>query len=218
MHKKLEDLTEIKHKLTEYIKTEVDREGICCDPAAVSIMGEFVDMIKDLAEAEEKCWKACYYKEIVCAMDEERSEEGGDRMGYDTRRYSSGRYAPKGRGHYSPVHGYTPMPHMMEEPDYDGRMGYPTTKNQSGSRTSYSSGSSNDGRSGYGRAYDDYREARRGYHDTHSPEDKRRMDDHAKTHLSEAMTTVREIWDNADQPLRQKMKADMSKLVGDMNV
>lgn len=210
MHTKLQCVTELKNNLIDELKANKD----CWD---VAKFGEVVDMVKDLAEAEEKCWKACYYKEIVCAMDEARTEEGGDRMGYDTRRYASGRYAPKGRGHYSPVHGYTPMmPHMMEEPDYDGmRLGYPT-KNQSGDRIRY--GATDTGRSDYGHSYDRYREARRGYHDTHSQEDKRRMDDHAKAHFDEAAMTFRDIWKDADQPLKQKMKADLTKLVGEMNV
>lgn len=71
MHKKMEDLTEIKNKLIHWTKGELDKEGMCSSPQEVEVMGEVVDMIKDLAEAEEKCWKACYYKEIVCAMDDE---------------------------------------------------------------------------------------------------------------------------------------------------
>lgn len=212
MHTKLQCVTELKNALIEELKANKD----CWGPAK---FGEVVDMVKDLAEAEEKCWKACYYKEIVCAMDEAREEEGGERMGYDNRRYASGRYAPKGKGHYSPVFGYNPMhgPYMMEEPGHDGmRMGYPITKNQTGSEFRY--GATDTDRSDYGRSYDGYRKARRGYHDTHSETDKRRMDDHAKAHLSETVATMREMWDGADQPLKQKMKADLTKLVGEMNV
>lgn len=206
MHTKMKELTEIKNGLVKWVNRETEEGQALKNPQEIEIMGEVVDMIKDLAEAEEKCWKACYYKEIVVAMDEAREAEGGERMGYDTRRYASGRYAPKGKGHYSPVFGYNPMhgPYMMDEPDHESmRMGYPMTDTD---------------RSDYGRSYDGYRKARRGYHDTHSEADKRRMDDHAKSHMNETMTTMRDIWAEADQPLKQKMKADLTKLVGEMNV
>lgn len=42
-------------------------------------MGETIDMIKDLYEAKEKIAKACYYKSITKAMEEE-SGKGQDRM------------------------------------------------------------------------------------------------------------------------------------------
>lgn len=80
--------------------------------------GAVTDMIKDLAEAEEKCWKACYYKKIVEAMD-----ESNERMGYDRYRYANGEFAPKGRG----TRGYTPV--YMEGEDFykdmsDHMLGY----------------------------------------------------------------------------------------------
>lgn len=219
MHTKLSETTELKNDLIGYLHSEVAKGGVEASPASIQLMGELTDMIKDLAEAEEKCWKACYYKEIVCAMDEARADEGGDRMGYDTRRYASGRYAPKGHGHYSPVHGYTPMwgpymdQHMMSE--HDGMMGYPMTKNQTGTSMTYGM---TDGRSDYGRSYDGYRRARQGYHETHSQADKHVMDEHAKKHLTEAEHSIKEIWEDADPEMRRKMKSDLSKLVNDMNV
>lgn len=213
MHTKMEEVKSLKNEMIDKVKT-----GCCNDTMDVETAGAIVDMIKDLAEVEEKCWKACYYKEIVCAMDEARGDEGGERMGYDTRRYASGRYAPKGHGHYSPVHGYTPMygpymdQHMMSE--HDGMLGYPMTKNQSGNTFTY--GMTDTDRSDYGRSYDGYKRARRGYHETHSPEDKRKMEDHAKTHLTEAEMSLREIWKDADPSLKHKMKDDLTKLVNDM--
>lgn len=70
-------------------------------------MGKVVDMIKDLAEAEEKCWKACYYKKVIEAMQE--TPQG--RMGYDNWRSADGRFADKGTGTY---YGY--MPNWGREP------------------------------------------------------------------------------------------------------
>lgn len=62
-------------------------------------MGEVIDMIKDLSEAE-------YYATITKAMNEADEadimekllEYGDDRRYYDQYRYANGRFAPKGRG------------------------------------------------------------------------------------------------------------------------
>lgn len=62
-------------------------------------MGKVVDMIKDLAEAEEKCWKACYYKKVIEAMQE----------------------APQGRMGYMPNWGREPW---ENPPTHEVRMGY----------------------------------------------------------------------------------------------
>lgn len=122
---KIKDLNEIKHKLIDWVKTETTN-GFS-NPEEVAILGEVVDMIKDLASAEESCMEAAYYENVTEAM--ENYEEGdGERMGYDRWRYSSGRFAPKGRGHRS---GY--MPPVYETMGYpaegrtvtrDGRAGY----------------------------------------------------------------------------------------------
>lgn len=98
-------------------------------------LGEVIDMIKDLAEAE-------YYARISKAMEEAEKEdeeeakyilktlkeehkdeykhyrdeygEGADRRFYDDYRYkNSGRFAPKGKGSYMPIRGYEEMPYMM---------------------------------------------------------------------------------------------------------
>ena len=212
MHKKMEELTKLKNDMIDKLK-----EGCCNDTMDVQTAGEFTDMIKDIAEAEEKCWKACYYKEIVCAMDDARQDEGGQRMGYDHYRYASGRFAPSGHGHYSA--GYSPMtgPYMSEVHDLAGRMGYPTPHmSQTGSTMRY--GATDTERSDYGRSYDGYRRARRGYSETHSAEDKHKMHEHAKSHLSEAEMSIREIWKDADPELKRKMKEDMQKLVNDMTM
>lgn len=71
---------EIKKKLIEEVETELDRMGSIRNMDTREL-GMVVDMIKDLAEAEEKCWKACYYKSVVEAM--EQSAGGNiERMGY----------------------------------------------------------------------------------------------------------------------------------------
>lgn len=104
--KKLEDLNEIKHKLIEAVEMELAGGIQNVDTAE---LGEVIDMIKDCAEAEKDCMKACYY-ELICEAMTEDGEEGS--YGYDRYRYASGRFAPKGRGHIS---GYLPSPMMDDD-------------------------------------------------------------------------------------------------------
>lgn len=108
---KLKDISEIKHDLIDAVKAEVAKGMKEVDTEE---LGEVVDMIKDLAEAEKACMEACYYETVTEAMTE---AEGGERMGYDRWRYASGRFAPKGRGTY----GYTPM--RMDDSDWPQVMG-----------------------------------------------------------------------------------------------
>lgn len=129
---KLYDIMEIKHKLIDDLKHDIETCGI--ENIDVHVAGEQVDMIKDLAEAEEKCLKAHYYAEIIDAM-----EEAEERSGYDRYRHANGRFASKGTGHMT--RGYTPtdydmiMPEMMHIPYDNMRMGYPT--NQTGRMHTY---------------------------------------------------------------------------------
>lgn len=59
--------------------------------------------------------EAAYYENVTEAMENYEADGGEGRMGYDRWRYSSGRFAPKGRGTYGYVPMHTDMP-----------MGYPT--------------------------------------------------------------------------------------------
>lgn len=202
-------------------------------------MGEVVAMIKDLAEAEEKCWKALYYKQIVEAMKDASEEEElmakmgmfsqNDRMGFDNWRYASGRFAPKGHGHRS---GYRPGeeiddPWMMAEGFGDmGRKGY------DGER---STGSSNTMRSGQNRSYDGHNDrmgytgpyrgdryerwhqARMGYHSTKDATEKQHMDASARDYVVDVAESMREIWKDADPALRKEIKNKLVALTGEMN-
>lgn len=199
----LKPIKEMQHKLIEWTEEEFDKGKHCVDTKEA---GEVVDMIKDLAEAEEKCMKACYYKKIIEAMDE--AEEMGmtetpempwhmkERAGYDHYRYpSSGRFSPKGSGKR---YGYIPtidpmMGHDMGDKIWD------------------------DGRtSSYGKSYDRYQESRRHYTDTKSPKDKDDMNRYANEHIGEAIGTIRAIWDDADPDLRKRMKNDIAALSSQM--
>lgn len=213
---KVEKLCEMKDKLVCWTAAELAK-GKC--EVDTKEMGDVVDMIKDLAEAEEKCWKACFYKKVLEEMELEGEFPEG-RMGYDHWRYSSGRFAPTGHGHRS---GYHPMPMtpMMDESmdDWAMRAGYrmPTHSQMThmGGRhgMGYDDGMMDDRHS---RAYNDYQTARRHYTETKSHEDKDKMSKHAQEHVLESVETMRDIWRNADPELRRQMKSDLVGLVNEM--
>lgn len=143
LKEKAKKICELKDKILEWTKNKLDED--CID---IEAAGQTIDMVKDLADAEKNLYKAAYYCSIVEAMKEEKEMEEMElkmgvengRMGYDHWRTSSGRYAPKGTGHWTQIHGggrrsagYTPTPYydpMIVDgewpPDmmgYDGRNG-----------------------------------------------------------------------------------------------
>lgn len=191
---KMYEIAKLKHDMIDDLKSKIDTID-------VDTAGKQVDMIKDLAEAEEKCMKACYYSKIIEAMDE--SEE---RAGYDHYRRANGQFAPKGTGRYTGgytptnndrmtgpnMRGYTPthndmiMPEMMHIPyeAYD-RMGYPS--NQTGRMHTY--GYTND-------------------NEYMGPEH----------YIDEMADTVRDIWSGATYEQKKKIKSDISALLAEMAV
>lgn len=223
------EMCELKEKLLCAAREELSK-GV--QNVNTHEMGEVVDMIKDLAEAEEKCWKARYYESIVNAMEKESEEmermgysKGFHRMGYDNWRYSSGRFAPTGRGHYDPS-GYTPMhdmnPQMITE-EYDDpwnqMRGY--SGNGGSSRTTNGS-AGNSNRMGYsgsqrGDRYDRYNKARMGYHESKDAATKEHMDSTAREYVVDVAESMREIWREADPAMRKEIKNKLVALTGEMN-
>lgn len=230
MKEKIKAIGELEEKLTEWTKAEFDKGKECINTEE---MGEVIDMIKDLADAKEKCAKACYYKKIVEAMTEAEEEDelmakifrkmdlgeelsDSERMGYDHWRYSSGRFAPTGHGHRSGYVAWGPPTYVdQDEMDTygDSRYGY-GGRYSSGSRSTSMTGGSR--RSGY-TPMDNFRMARRNYTQTGSSEDKEEMNEHAKHHMKESLESMKEIWRDADPDLKKKMKSDLSSLLSEMN-
>lgn len=66
--------------------------------------------------------------------------------------------------------------------------------------------------------YSKFREARRRYSKTHSQEDKERMTENATAYLSNAMTSIQEIYEAADPDLKKRMKMDLTKLASEMTM
>lgn len=213
-HKMLEDLKksgsydelcDLKKDLIKIFASELHTKGV--DDLDTKDCAEVADMIKDLAEAEKACMEACYYETVIKAMEKADEEEEG-RMGYNAYRYANGRYAPKGRG---TRRGYTPEMGIMNpylyDPDFEeemekGRLGYQGEDPDDDPRQS--------------REYNEYKRAKRHYSETKSPEDKRKMDEHAMKHVNQAMDSFREMWRDADPNMRKRMKADLTTLVGEM--
>ena len=144
MHiKRIHDMVE---KLTKCTEMELEK-GI--ENVDTKEMGEVVDMIKDLCEAE-------YYGKISKAMDEHDFENAEEIMHEGRRGYrgqprdSKGRYMRRG---YEEMMGY--MPEMYRDMDRDsmGRMYYTgntsTGGSQGQSNSGSSMGSSNSGSMGY---------------------------------------------------------------------
>ena len=137
-------------------------------------------------------------------------------MGYNPNRNSLGQYS---RGYEHPRTDIMRWPETM--------MGYSPsgagTRSQSGSRMGYEDvyarmmPPESEDSERYGREFGRYRQARRHYTETNSPEKKREMEEHAEHHMNEAIATFKEIWREADPELRQKMKTDLTKLMGEMN-
>ena len=191
-------------------------------------------VMKDLTEYDIN-------KRGIEAMDEaEQEEKFYGRMGYRGRA-ANGRFVHRsGRGRSA---GYTPYPylHMMEDgmDDYNmyDEMPYPMTgyrmgytdgnrgvnmgnSSSSGSYSgNYGDGNSRSGYEGmrqpsrYGESYDRYSDRRRHYHETKDAESKKQMDESMKEYMADVMENMRDMWKDADPTLRQTMKADLTKMV-----
>lgn len=201
MHDKLKSICEMKETLIRWTEMEMNK-GV--EHVNGKELGEIIDMIKDLFEAEEKCIKACYYEAKLEEMGREQRDEEetySHRMGYrSSGRGSANQY---GRSGYRPV---------VDAYYHDNvRMGFPMKKY-------YDDGDENrremDRR--YGKSYGDYQMAKRHYTSTKSMEDKEKMDQHAREHLMNSMESIREMYMSSDPELRSKIKTDLNKLINDM--
>lgn len=70
----------------------------------------------------------------------------------------------------------------------------------------------------HGRIFDDYMKYKRYYTETKSPSQKDEMDAKANEYVGETVTTIRDIWRDADPEMRKRLKAEFVKLVNEMNI
>lgn len=180
---KLHDICAMKKKLIEWAQ-----EAMANGPDTVdtSELGEVVDMIKDLYEAELYCYEACYYQTVTEAMED--GTETLDKASFWMNRAGM-KWRPEKRFY-------------ADDPYWDqGRMGYtPHTMTHNE----------------IGRNWDHYMNARRHYQTTKADSDKREMSTSAQMHVGETIATLREVWQDADPDLRQKMKKDFTNLLQEM--
>ena len=205
MHKMIECLTEKAlcelEKGTENVDT--------CE------MGQVVDMIKDLNEAEYKAVivkamkkadeeKEEYDKMLLRELKEEYGEDAGRRF-YDHYRYADGRFAPKGHGTYQ--RGYSePYYHMTPEM-------YRDMDRYSRGRMYYTETGMNE--SGYDRAKRTYTETKE-MHRGNTPEDKKakmqELERYAKSLTEDVVEMVSDMSDEEKNLLRTKMQILMQKI------
>lgn len=106
----VERIYEIKNAVLDRIQNDIKDSGI--ERIDLTEIGKMVDMVKDLAEAEEKCWEAEYYHNVTDAMG-----SSGYSYSDNARRYSegTGSYGGNGRnmrrGYYD---GYLGRDNMAE--------------------------------------------------------------------------------------------------------
>lgn len=190
-HDEVKRICELKKSLLCWAECEVAKGY---DQANSTDLGAIVDMVKDLSEAENQCREAAYHKSITDAM------EG---------------YSPS-RSRYTP--GRDSIRMRWPEPDSYTEMSEPYRDERSRRNESLRDRDQEPKESRYGHTFDEYRRAKRHYTQTHAETDKKAMNDYASEHFMDTVATLREIWSDADVTLKQRMKADMTKLVGEMTV
>ena len=100
----VEEIYKMKNQLLEQAKKELEERG----PERIDVnrMGEIIDMVKDLAEAEKSCWEASYYRKVTEAMEgssgytqmtNSNPASGGGNMGYGMSSARQG-YGSMGHG------------------------------------------------------------------------------------------------------------------------
>lgn len=210
MEEKVKKICDIAKQLTCCFEAQITSSGI--QAINVDEAGKVTDMIKDLAEAEKEYWETRYYKSIVEAMDEAKESGDSEFMGYNHMHLANGKFATSGHGHY--VAGY--RPYMMD----DRNMDYPMTGAHSmnmGYSDDRSYGTSRNqnsmmGNTTHGRAYDEYQDARRHYHESKSSDDKMHMEKKAMEHVNDSVMTLRDIWKDADPSVKKEVRTAISKL------
>lgn len=209
----VERIHKMQECLTEKAVNELEK-GV--ENVDTSEMGQVVDMIKDLAEAEyhsiiSKAMKKAdeeeeeYDKELLRSLKAEYGEESGRRY-YDQYRYADGRFAPKGKGTYRRGYEEPPYMHMypeaehMRDMDRDyGKMYYTEPMSESN----------------YDRAKRNYTETKE-MHKNNTPEDKehkmKSLDSYTKELASDITGMVADMSAEEKNLLRTKLSTLVSKI------
>ncbi len=205
--------------LTEKTLCELDK-GV--ENVNTEEMGEAVDMIKDLCEAEYKAVivksmkkadeeEEEYNKELLRALKDEYGEEGGRRY-YDEYRYANGKFAPKGRGIRR---GYTDPPYYHMPVNYND-MEYMRDMDKDRGKMYYSEPiAPHVSESNYDRAKRHYTETKE-MHKNNTPEDKehkmKALDDYIKELGGDITQLIGDMTAEERNLMRTKLSTLVSKL------
>ena len=215
MHKMQEILTE---KALNELEKGIENVDTC-------EMGEVVDMIKDLAEAEyratitksmdeSKKEEEEYDKILLRELKEEFGDEAGKRF-YDHYRYADGRFAPKGRGTYQrgysePYYHMTPEMYRDMDRDSRGRMYYTETNMNDGGTSNSRMSESN-----YDRAKRNYTETKE-MHRANTPQDKEAKMRELEKYMKELSADITELMSGMSQEEMNMAKSKLTTLVSKM--
>ncbi len=211
MHKMIECLT-------EKALSEMEKGLECVDTEE---MGQVVDMIKDLNDAEYKAVivKAMKKadedeedadKELLRRIKSEYSEDDGRRF-YDHYRYADGRFAPKGRG---TRRGYEEHPQYLQTPEmyrvWDSMNDAERSRDldRMGGRMYYTEPMM----SGYDKAKRHYTESKQ-MHKANSPADKEQKMKDLELYMKELSTDVTGLLEDMTPEERTMLKSKMSTLL-----
>ena len=95
----VEKIYKLKNEILQQAEKELEERGP--ERMDVDRLGEMIDMVKDLAEAEKSCWEAQYYRSVTEAMEDRSGysmPQQSSRMGYGGGTGSSTPYVAA-RGH-----------------------------------------------------------------------------------------------------------------------
>ena len=214
----IERIHKMQECLTEKAVNEFEK-GI--ENVDTSEMGEVVDMIKDLAEAEyhsiiSKAMKKAdeeeeeHDKELLKALKAEYGEEGGRRY-YDAYRYADGRFAPKGRGTYRRGYDEPPYWHMTPERYHD--MEYRRDMDKENGRMYYTEPMHTESRyESAKRAYTESKELHKG----NEPQDKEAKMRELEKYMKEMSDDLLNLMKGMSQEEMNMAKSKLSVLVSKM--
>ena len=214
----IERMHKMQECLTEKAVNEFEK-GI--ENVDTSEMGEVVDMIKDLAEAEyhsiiSKTMKKAdeeeeeYNKELLKSLKAEYSEES-DRRFYDHYRYADGRFAPKGRGTYRRGYEEPPYWHMTPERYHD--MEYRRDMDKENGRMYYTEPMYTESRyESAKRAYTESKELHKG----NEPQDKEAKMRELEKYMKEMSDDLLNLMKGMSQEEMNMAKSKLSVLVSKM--
>lgn len=209
---------EMQECLTEKALSELEKGT---DHVDTCEMGQVVDMIKDLAEAEYRATitkameeakeeKEEYDKILLRELKEEYGEDTGRRF-YDHYRYADGRFAPKGRGTYRRGYEEPPYWHMTPERYHD--MEYSRDMDRGNGRMYYTEPTHTESRyESAKRAYTESKELHKG----NEPQDKEAKMRELEKYMKEMSDDLLNLMKGMSQEEMNMAKSKLSVLVSKM--